>query len=487
MLHRLLGTRRAVLGLVLLGLALRSYHYLRGRPIWHDEAVLIFNIQSLGFRDLLGPLRFHEAAPPLFLWLTRAVALALGDGSYALRLAPFLASCSAMLLLAPVARRLLAPRAVPWALLLFACSEQLAWHACEVKPYALEVLAAVVVLAVYTRARQGALTVALLAYTALAPVLIFLCYPAGFLYGGVLAALLPPVWRLRGVRTWLAYGALAAVTGLSFLLLALGPARAQHDAQIQTCWANCMPDWGRPWGVPAWAVLSTLEVCRYGLKPLGQTLAGLAVLGGVVLWRGGRRGWVVLLTLPIGLALLAALLHRYPYGGARVMAYATPAVCLLIAAGTPPALDWLRPRSRPAAAGTALLLLMPLAVAVQRVVILWPEADVPGAAAYVEAHRRPGEPVTGNNWTHLYYFRHLDTPFRPPEDHPAQGHDRLWVVITDDQRPARGRFELARQMAPPGWHALRQADFAFTTVALFAPDIIIPSRSPPGRGGVGPR
>src|SRR5947209_13547153 len=130
--------RALVPALLLLGLGLRSFHYLRGRAVWHDEAALTLNVLSRGFAELLGPLRFHEAAPPLFLWLTRAVSLALGDGSYALRLAPFLASCAALLLLAPVARRLLAPAAVPWALLLFACSEQLLWHACEAKPYALD-------------------------------------------------------------------------------------------------------------------------------------------------------------------------------------------------------------------------------------------------------------------------------------------------------------------------------------------------------------
>ena len=32
-----------------------------------------------------------------------------------------------------------------------------------------------------------------------------------------------------------------------------------------------------------------------------------------------------------GLALLASFLHRYPYGGERVMVYGAPAVVLLIA------------------------------------------------------------------------------------------------------------------------------------------------------------
>src|SRR5205085_10256125 len=237
--------------------------------------------------------------------------------------------------------------------------------------------------------------------------------------------------RREDSRTWAAYGLLAGVTGSSFLLLLLGPVRAQHDPVIHADWASCMPDWHSPWSVPGWAMLSSLEVCRYCCKPLGQLLAPLALVGAVALWRGGRRGWVVLLALPVGLALLAAGLHRYPYGGVRVMAYAAPAVALLVAAGTPAALGWLRARARPAAAALVVALLLPLGHALWFTAFVWPEADVPGAAAYVEARRRAADPVTGNDWTHLYYFRHLGTHFALAERGAPGPRERVWVVITD--------------------------------------------------------
>ena len=102
--------RVLLIALVALGLALRSYHYLRGASVWQDEAAAVVNVLSHGFIELLGPLSFHEAAPPLFLWLEKAVSLTLGDGEYALRLPAFLVSCAAMILLAWVAARLLEPR-----------------------------------------------------------------------------------------------------------------------------------------------------------------------------------------------------------------------------------------------------------------------------------------------------------------------------------------------------------------------------------------
>src|SRR5262245_31673159 len=86
---------------VLMGLGLRSVHYLREPSVWHDEAALILNVIGKSFGELLGPLFFAEAAPPLFLWVERAVCLVLGDGVGALRLLPFLASCAALVLLVP--------------------------------------------------------------------------------------------------------------------------------------------------------------------------------------------------------------------------------------------------------------------------------------------------------------------------------------------------------------------------------------------------
>src|SRR5947209_14778206 len=193
-------TRKAV-GLLpilgLAGLALRSYHYLRVPAVWHDEAALVVNVLDKDFAGLLGPLRWHEAAPPLFLWIERAVILILGDDILALRLFPFLASCAALLLMASVSRALLPPAAVPWAVLLFAFADPLAWHACEAKPYSSDVLATVLLLYVYCAGRHRSLLWQLAVCALLAPPLIFLSYPACFLYGGLLVALLPAVCRQR--------------------------------------------------------------------------------------------------------------------------------------------------------------------------------------------------------------------------------------------------------------------------------------------------
>jgi hypothetical protein len=454
---------------VLIGLALRAYNYARDPSVWHDEAALILNVLGKGFADLLGPLFFSEAAPPLFLWAERAAVLLLGDGTYALRLLPFLGGCAALVLFVPVARGLLRPVAVPWAVFLFAVNDHLLWHASEAKPYSLEVLAAVVLVALWQRTRGWTLARRLLLHAAVAPLVIFLVYPGCFLLGGLMLALLPALWReRRRPGPWLAFAGLALSCGGAFLLLYLGPARAQRDGAMESCWVDAFPPWHRGWwAVPVWVVKSTLDALTYCCYPAGQVLVVLLVVGAVGLWRRGERAVLVLLLAPAGLALVASLLGSYPYCGSRVLVYLTPAVVLLIAAGAPPALAWLRARTRLGSGLLALVVLAAAAMVVYNLAVPSGRADNAAAARCVLAERRPGDVVAGNAWEHRYYFRHLGQGFTD-ESHPAPPRSgRLWLVVTAAK--PRDREEMLRGLAPAGWEAVRRREFYRTTVLLLRP------------------
>jgi hypothetical protein len=468
---------------VVLGLLLRAWFYALTPSVWHDEAALLVNALGKDFSELLGPLYLAEAAPPLFLAVTRAVAVVLGDGVPLLRLVPFAASCAALLLVAATARRTVGVKAAAWATLLFACSDRLLWHACEVKPYAVDAFAAAGL--AFLHSREMALTRRLLLLAGLAPVVIFLCFPGCFLFGGVLVALLPAVWRARRSASWLAYGLLALAVFAAFAWLTLGPVRAQRCGPLEECWVNQFADWRRPLHVPVWALLSSLDVVDYSCRLAGPLLAGLAVLGGVQTWRAGRRSFVALLVMPVGLALVAACLGKYPYGGSRVMAYAAPAVLLLVGAGATTALAWLGQRLRLVAVVLVVVLLVPVPLALYRAANPWQRADCGGAAAHVLARLRPGDGVVSNHWEYLYYFRRLGSTatmlsegggtsmvpltgraryrmYQGPAQRPS---GRLWVVCTG-AIPAEDRLACARGMAVGAGRVVEQWEFAATTVLL---------------------
>jgi hypothetical protein len=448
-------------GIVLFGLFLRTFHYLRCPPVWHDEAALLINVLHLDFDQMFGKLIWHEAAPPLFLCIERAALLIFGDDIQVLRCFPFLASCLSLLLLVPVARAVLPTAGVPWALLLFACGDKLAWHACEAKPYAVDVLVAVLLLYLFCAANLS-LRVRLTLYLLLAPILIFLSFPACFLYGGVLLALLPAV---RREGRWLCYGGVALAVGVSFLFLALGPARAQKDGAMLSCWLDFFPDWSRPWSVPGWILISTGEVYRYCLPPLGQVLGLSALVGMIGLWRQGRRELVVAIVVPGVLALGAAGIGSYPYGGARVMVYVAPALALLVAAGVAPILCWLRERGRPLVAVAVLLLLLPFGESLGRLMRPWKRAQTDAACAWVLERRDANDLVLGNDWTCSYYLRRLGERFQPAAEVPNAEPPRTWVVYVGKKSAAQ-RLEEARARAPAGWQVVEHRDFHDATVVL---------------------
>jgi hypothetical protein len=481
MVSRLTWTRRLpwTSGVLALGLGLRLYHFLRNPSLWHDEAALVLNVLDKGFLDLLGGLSFAEAAPPFFLWIEKAATLLLGEEIYALRLFPFLASCAALLLMVPVARRILRAAAVPWALLLVACSDHLLWHSCEAKPYAVDVFAATILLAVFCCTATCRLSRRLLMFGLLGPLVIFLTYPGCFLCGGMLVALLPAVYRERRTSIWLGYSLLVMLIFAAFGLLVAGPIRAQRCDAIVTCWHGTFPRWDRPWTVPVWTVLGMFEVFRYCFEPMGQTLFFLAAAGALSLWRRGSRALLAFMLVPFVLPLLAAYVQAYPFGGFRVLVYLTPALALLIAEGLPLPMsaDVVEPTTysiTPVRHGIAALCryavpavtLLPLAWAAQRVCHPWNRADCAAAAQYVWTHRRPDDGVAANHWEYAYYFRPLGLSFSLLEAGSPPCDSRLWLVTTSDT-PA-DRLEILRYFGRQGWQRMEQHEFTRTSVFLLS-------------------
>lgn len=449
---------------LLLGLALRVWHFLRVPSVWHDEAALLVNVLGKNFAELLGPLTYAEAAPPLFLWIEHAVALVLGDGVTGLRLVPFLASCASLLLVTWTARQALAPAAAPWAVLLFAASDRLLWHGCEAKPYAVDMLVSVLVIALFQRLRGWPVNRQLLLYAALAPALIFLSYPACFVFGGLLVVLLGSVAGERRIITWACYGLLIAAVFGAFALLVHGPVHAQRHPAMDQCWVHQFPPWEQPWRIPTWVLFSTFDVFRYCFEPAGPALAFLAVVGAILHWRRGERSFVVLALLPLVLALAASFRGSYPYGGARVEVFAAPGLALFVGAGVPPVWQWLENRLRFSGLALAAVLLVAPFLAIYHAVVPWRRPDCAGAAAYVLEHRRPDEIVAENLWPYDYYFRRLGPALLPMEDSKRLPRDRrLWIVMTAWPTPVR---EEMLADAAGRRKILDRREFTDTTVVL---------------------
>ena len=446
---------------VAVGVLVRLIHVLRDPALWHDEAALVLNVVYLDVAGCFGKLLHHEAAPPLFLVLERLVATLAGDSELALRVPVFLVGCGSLVLFASLARRLLSPWPAVLAVALFAGSDRLIWHAAEAKPYAVDAFVAILVAWGYLRTRELPVRVQCALWVAVLPVVEWLTFPGCFIAGGLLLALLPAAWRAGRVDR-LAYGLLGLAVVGSFVALAVGPAKAQQDGAMTGCWVHHFADWSRPASVPVWAFVSTLEVLRYALLPLGQILAPVVVVGAVRL--GRRDGRILMLLLaPLGLALVAALIGKYPYGGARVCVFAAPALLLLVAEGAPTCWSWLARHHRFAPAILVIALTMPFAQTAYRVAVPWPRADFRAAVEYVEPRLAEGDLIASDHWEVLYYMRGREELVCEPAEIGDRQPVRVWVLTGTD--PGVGEQRL--NQVPADWQQAEEVVFRGTRAVLF--------------------
>jgi hypothetical protein len=482
--NRYFNTGFALNGCIWLGLALRTFHFLRNPSVWHDEAALVLNVLQKGYAELLGPLRFSEAAPPLFLWSERAVRDGLGESTFALRLLPFLASCAALVLFSGAAKRILRTDLAAWAVLLFACSDHLLWHACEAKPYALDVLAATLSVTLFLffhkrfseeanlkaslarRANFGTFLLSII----FAVFAISTSYPACFVMGGLLTALLPIVWRRRDPTTCIGYAGLALTVFLCFGLLLIGPIRTQRNAEMISCWQNGFPPLESVGRTALWTLLAPKELTRYCCGQGCEILVVPMIVGLVRFWRGERRELAVLLMLPVLLALGSAFAGAYPFSCSRVVIFAAPAVILLSAEGAGHIWEnWkLNGIGRHLLTiGLTAVLLVPLGTAVFRIAVPWPRADCDKAARLIRSERNAEEVVYGNSWEYEYYFRKLGPSFVLLEGQPIAMAGRSWIVTTAGTRAEQSA--VMRSVLPASWESHPEAEYCRTTVFLCRP------------------
>ena len=146
---------RATWAFVGLGVALRLMRYLMDYPLWWDEAFVAVNFIRRDYIGLLRPLDYGQVSPILFLWSELTFVKLLGFSEWSLRLFPLACAVASVFLFRHVASRVV--RGVPLllAVAIFATSFHPILHAADVKPYASDLLAALILLAMAVEWRRA--------------------------------------------------------------------------------------------------------------------------------------------------------------------------------------------------------------------------------------------------------------------------------------------------------------------------------------------
>ena len=400
--------QQATLLLVGLGLLVRARQWAGGRSLWLDEALIARSLVERGHVSLATePLLHNQAAPQGWLQAVRLSVDVLGDGERSLRLVSLLAGCATLLLLWRLASRLLPPALVPVAVGVAALHPGLVYYANEVKPYALDVLAVLAVVAVALHRRPLELGL-------VGAVAVWCAYPAVFvLTGASVVLVLRATSRRQAVRTALHLSPWLISLGVAYVLV-LAPLRGREV--YEEYWAYAYPRGATD--LPAWLGRRTADLLH---DPLALGVAPLALallaLGAARLLR--RRGGGLLLTA-VPPAVVAGAASAYPLAD-RLALWLVPLAALVLAA----ALDL--PRRAAVAAAVALAVVAgPTAVGTLPDLVRTREVEELGPVLErLEQLRRPGDLVL------------VDIAAKAAFDHyaPRRGVPRDGVVLFRTPEP----------------------------------------------------
>lgn len=357
---------RLIWAFLILGLAVRLVRFALRFPLWHDECYLAVNLLDRGYGELAQPLDCHQVCPVGFLWVQLALTRLLGFTEYSLRLFPFLCGLGSLFMFRYVAGRLIRGTALVLAVAIFAVAYPLVRYSVEAKPYCGDVFVALVLLSLavtWWQHRDQTRWIWLTA--AFTPLGMLLSYPAVFVFGGVSIAVGWVLWVDRPRRGWIGWGAMNAVGLAAFAAIFHLAMRNQGGTELgfmRDYWDHAFPpSITEPFALLWWlAKAHTGSMLSY---PIGDANFGstatfvCCVVGGVLFWR--RRHWptLILLSAPLVAAMVAAALHRYPYGcEVRFQLYAAPMLCVFTGLGLA-AIIRLNPKDRRRQPVAALVLL----------------------------------------------------------------------------------------------------------------------------------
>lgn len=347
-----------VLALVALGLGLRLAALLGGRSLWLDELYLAPNVLERGFLDLAAPLVNQQIAPLGFLFLAKLGTLAPVEPELGLRIWSFLASAAALLLFAPMMRRLGASRlATLIALASVALLERMIWHGVEFKQYGTEFAAGVVMTLLCLRLLERPSAGRRAAFAAAGAAVTLLAFAAPFILapGGLVA--LARDLRERDRRGAAATALTGALWLASFAVasLAILSGDTQGDMQDRFWWPHFFPLELSPYAVE-WLITHADDLFRKSIGfDIASWLALALCLYGVALLAAARRGAALALCLgPTALAFLGTVAQAYPFQG-RLLHFTAAGLAPLTAIGAAALVEAFRRPLLAALCATALL------------------------------------------------------------------------------------------------------------------------------------
>ena len=304
--------------LFIVGIFLRALFLSYGRPLWNDEAALALNI--INKWNYFMPLDYSQAAPQLFMYLSKIFYLILPAKTFALRIVPFVSSLLSLLVFYKLVVKVLDKKvSQAGALAVFALCYPLCRYAQEFKQYSSDVLCFLLILLSYFYlekiSEKGIWSKAL--YGIACSLLVWLSFSSFFALFTLLILVL--IYK-RGLLKSLLLPVL--ITGVNCLAVILVNLHLNANAVLHSYWASSFINKGFLHFLYL-NISNTKYIFNIGL-PFFFVLLSL-VLMFIKQYRSDK---TYLIVIPLLLTLMLSYLQVYPYS-TRIILFLIPIFILL--------------------------------------------------------------------------------------------------------------------------------------------------------------
>lgn len=325
--------------IILAGIVWRIAIYWQNRNLILDEANITRNLFERGFAGLVNPLSYEQYAPPVFLWIEKALAGLLGYGEKALRLYPLAAGIGSLLVMYALLKKLVTNGlAIIYPLFLMAVTHIFIRYSSEVKQYMPDVF---IVLSLLCLALSVDIKTAKpakfgLIWFVVGTVAIWGCMPSVFVLAGIGCYYGWGTIRDKDYRGFLRILSMSALWVAQFAIYYLLILKPQANSDYlqrfhQDNFLFATPDNPGEW-MHNWEVFSALLKQFEGEWAQVLTLNTVLLVCGAImlLIRNTAKGFLLL--VPIAGLLFAAAFNQFSLLP-RVALFSIPILLLIIAVG----------------------------------------------------------------------------------------------------------------------------------------------------------
>jgi hypothetical protein len=414
------------------GIVLRASKYLSNWSLRGDELAVLLNLVNRSiFGLLLKPLDYEQAAPPVFLLITKTLMILLGESEYVLRAISFLAGCASLFLLFRLVNRVTGRYGAVFILLCFAFAYYPIYYAAELKQYSSDIFVSLVLVSFafehisHETHRQDFWVLGFVGAAAMS-----FSHPAIFVLAGIGLTLFIHYFWDKQKRIWIS--TVGIVWSCIFLIMYLTLLRPQTmSAYLLTFWRDLrsfMPV--PPWNDPAWFFQSTqhLFTTLSGLPVNGvYLLIPLYIYGLWMFFKEKQWQWIGITTIPIGINIIVSGFEKFPFHG-RLILYLLPLVYIVYAKGLEGLLDLVRRKTLSNLLYALLIItfIIPSAISTTNTFIFtksYLQEDMKPVFSYMEKNSHSGDLV--------YVYHYVDKKF---EYYAPQFHlDDLRVIQGQDR------------------------------------------------------